>query len=217
MPGGFCETYGGTDGAEIGEDLGGEWDIVTDMAIKLVPGSHFNHATAEAAALAAKKVNAAPDEIARIILSRPGMKKLAGPRHPGNLIDMAHSTAYFLAAAVADRDFGWAHAAQAKIDDPVIHQLIDKTEVGAEPTENVAAYRQGATVIIETVAGDRYEETVLVPNGAGCRGIDWADIDAKYHALAPAALGAAEIAESLEVIHAFDTLADISRLTSLLR
>lgn len=220
MPGGFCETYGGAEfhaGADIVKDLGTDWDIVTDMAIKLVPGSHFNHATAEAAALAAKKADAAPEEIGRIILSRPGLKKFAGPRHPENLIDMAHSTTYFLAAAVADRDFGWGHATPAKIGDPVIHHLIDKTEVGPEPTENVAAYRQGATVIIETVAGGRFEETVLVPNGAGCRGIEWADVDTKYRALAPASLNAANVEASLEVIHDFADLDDVSHLTRLLR
>ena len=217
MSGGFCETYGGTDGADIVEGLGDEWDIVTDMAIKLMPGSHFNHATAEAAATAAKKADASLDEIARIILSRPGLKKFAGPRHPENLIDMAHSTAFFLAAAVADREFGWDHATPEKILDPAIHQMIEKTEVGPEPTENVDAYRQGATVIIETADGGRFEETVLVPNGAGCRGIDWADVDSKYRALAPAALGTTEIEASLDLIHEFSKLEDVSRFSELLR
>src|SRR5205814_1228667 len=55
---GFFESYGGVDGAEAGakatRDLGQSWDIVTDMAVKLVPGGHPYHALAEAAANAAR-------------------------------------------------------------------------------------------------------------------------------------------------------------------
>jgi hypothetical protein len=57
---------------------------------------------------------------------------------------MAHSPAYFLAAGVADHDFSWTHASAEKSTHPVIHQLIDKVNVGAPPTENVAQYKQGA-------------------------------------------------------------------------
>jgi len=220
MPGGFCETYGApgaNSSADIVADLGHEWDIVTDMAIKLMPGSHFNHATAEAAANAARKGALEDAEVAAIKLSRPGLTALAGPRHPENLIDMAHSTAYFLAASVADRDFNWTHATQAKIDDPVIHHLIDKTEVAPPPTKNVTAYRQGATVTIETSDGRVFEDTVLVPKGAGCRGIEWADVDAKYRALAPAALAPEQVEESLATIHGFAKLPSVSALTDLLR
>ena len=223
MPGGFCETYGAPEagGSEISagivKEMGDEWDIVTDMAIKLVPGSHFNHATAEAAANAARKGNITPDEVARIIMSRPGTTRFSGPLHPRNLIDMAHSTAYFLAASVADHDFNWRHATQEKIDDPTIHQLIDKTEVGPEPTENVTAYRQGAAVTIETTDGRSFSDVVLVPKGAGCRGINWSDVDAKYRYLTPAALGSAEIDESLKLIHDFAQLSSVTDLMMLLQ
>ena len=129
---------------------------------------------------------------------------------------MAHSTAYFVAASVADHDFNWSHATQEKIDDPIIHQLIDKSEVGPEPTKNVSAYRQGATVTIHTRGGKSFSDTVLVPKGAGCRGIDWADVDAKYRHLAPAVLEPAHINESLKMIHDFAELSDVAPLTALL-
>ena len=62
------------------------------------------------------------------------MTTLTGPLHPTDLIDMAHSPAYFAAAGVADRAFSWEHASAAKIADPVIHRLIDHVQVGAPPT-----------------------------------------------------------------------------------
>ena len=100
---------------------------------------------------------------------------------------MAHSPAYFLAAGVADKDFSWVHATEAKITDPVIHQLLDKVRVGAPPTEHVERYRQGATVTIRTKDGRTFSNTVYAPKGAGILGIDWADVDAKYRTLVPQA------------------------------
>jgi 2-methylcitrate dehydratase PrpD len=218
---GFFETYGGVDGAAAGvsmtRDLGQTWDIVTDMAIKLVPGGHPHHALAEAAASATRDGNITPEEVDSITLSRPGVTALAGPHHPADLIGMAHSPAYFLAAGAADRDFSWVHATAAKISDPVIHRLIDKVRVGAPPTVDVARYRQGATVTIRATDGRISTSTVYAPKGAGIGGIAWADIDAKYRTLLPhSGLPADQIEASLAVIHDFRHVTSASALTNLL-
>jgi 2-methylcitrate dehydratase PrpD len=215
---GFFEVYGGADGVGVTRDLGKEWDIITDMAIKLVPGGHPSHALAEAAANAAIAGNILPDEVDSIILSRPGVTALSGPLHPTDLIDMAHSPAYFLAAGVADHDFSWVHATEAKITDPVIHQLLDKVRVGAPPTDDVERYRQGATVTVRTKDGRTFASTVYAPKGSGVRGIDWADVDAKYRTLVPnAQLSDRQVEESLHMIHDFRHVTHVSALTDLLR
>ena len=218
---GFFEVYGGVEGAAAGasatRDLGQGWDIVTDMAIKLVPGGHPHHALAEAAANAARDGRIAPEEVESITLSRPGVTALAGPRHPTDLIGMAHSPAYFLAAGAADQGFSWVHATPAKITDPVIHRLIEKVRVGPPPAGDVARYRQGATVTIRTTDGRTSTSTVYVPKGAGMLGIAWADIDAKYRALVPqAGLPDSRVEASLAVIHDFRKVTDVSGLTNLL-
>src|SRR5215467_1904731 len=215
---GFFEVYGGTHGAGVTRDLGREWDIITDMAIKLVPGGHPSHALAEAAANAARAGNVAPNDVETITLSRPGVTALSGPVHPTDLIDMAHSPAYFLAAGVADKDFSWVHATAAKITDPVIHQLLDKVRVGAPPTDNVERYKQGATVTIRTKDGRNFSNTVYAPKGAGMLGIDWADVDAKYRTLAPKAqLRDQQVEASLQVIHDFRQVKHVSALIDLLQ
>jgi 2-methylcitrate dehydratase PrpD len=218
---GFFESYGGVDGAEASakaiRDLGQSWDIVTDMAVKLVPGGHPYHALAEAAANAARDGNIDPETVESITVSRPGMTALSGPLHPADLIDMAHSPAYFLAAGAADREFTWAHARPAKIADPIIHRLIDKVRVGPPPSENAARYRQGATVTIRTTDGREAASTVYVPKGAGILGIAWSDIDAKYRTLMPlSGLPAQQIEASLNLIHRFRDITDVSELTELL-
>ncbi len=214
---GFFATYGDTDGASVTQGLGGAWDIITDMAIKLVPGGHPSHSLAEAAANAARDGQVSPDEVETITLSRPGVTALTGPIHPAGLIDMAHSPAYFLAAGVADHEFSWAHATDAKITDPVIHQLIDKVRVGAPPTQRVEEYKQGATVTIQTKDGRSFSSTVFAPKGAGSLGIDWADVDAKYRSLVPGSgLSGQQIEGSLEVIHDFSSVKHVSALVDLL-
>ena len=146
------------------------------------------------------------------------MTALTGPLHPTDLIDMAHSPAYFLAAGAADKEFTWAHATPEKIDDPVIHGLIEKVRVGPEPVENVADYRQGVTVTIETSDGRSTTNTVFVPTGAGCLGIDWSDIDAKYRVLAPnAPMTTGQVEASLKSIHSLRDLAHVAALVDLLQ
>jgi len=218
---GFLEVYGGTDGigrAGVTHELGLSWDIVTDMAIKLAPGGHPYHALAEAAANAAKKADFMPEAVESITVSRPGFTALTGPLHPTDLIGMAHSPAYFLAAGAADRDFSWIHATAAKISDPVIHQLIDKVRVGAPPTDNAARYRQGAAVTIRTKDGRISTSTIFEPKGAAAGGIAWGDVDTKYRTLVPhAGVPERQIEASLAVIHEFRDVDHVSKLIDLLR
>ncbi|HEX3536867.1 MAG TPA: MmgE/PrpD family protein, partial [Stellaceae bacterium] len=60
---GFFRVFGGVAAADVTAGLGTEWDIVTDMAVKLVPGGHPYHAFAEAAANAARAGNVKADEV----------------------------------------------------------------------------------------------------------------------------------------------------------
>jgi hypothetical protein len=51
-PRGFFELYGHSDGSGVTDGLpdgkSADWDIVTDLALKLVPGGHSLHAMAVA-------------------------------------------------------------------------------------------------------------------------------------------------------------------------
>jgi 2-methylcitrate dehydratase PrpD len=215
---GFFEVYGGTDGAGVTRELGQSWDIITDMAIKLAPGGHPYHALAEAAANAARQADIAPEAIESITVSRPGFTALTGPLHPADLIGMAHSPAYFLAAGAADRDFSWIHATPDKIGDPRIHELIDKIHVGAPPADDLHHYRQGARVTIRTKDGRASASTVYEPKGSAARGLGWDDIDNKYRSLAPrAGLAGLQIEASLAIIHDFRGVNHVSKLIDLLR
>lgn len=219
MPKGFFAAYGGEHLDDVTRDWGASWDIVTNMAVKLVPGGHPHHATAEAAANAAIAGNVKPDEVETIFVSSPKYAIMPGPKHPTDLIGMAHSPSYFIAAAVADREFGWQHATPEKVADPVIAMLIDRIETDPNPAPypDRFPHHHGATVTIRLKDGRSFSDRVDFPRGSGPRGIDWADIDAKYRTLVPmSGLPTERMEASLEKIHAFEQLDRVSDLTQLL-
>jgi 2-methylcitrate dehydratase PrpD len=219
LPRGFFSAYGGAHLDDVTKDLGKEWDIATNMAIKLVPGGHPHHAAAEAAANAAIAGNVDPADVASVVLSSAKYRTLPGPRHPTDLIGVAHSPTYFIAAAIADRGYGWIHASPEKVADPVIARLIDKITVDPNPPpySDRFPHHHGATVTIALKDGRQFANHVDFPRGSAPRGIEWADVDAKYRRLMPLSkLSPDKIEASLEVIHEFERVEAMSELTRLL-
>jgi len=216
---GFLAVFGGgkVDTTSLTRETGGQWEIARYLAIKLVPGAHALQPAVEAASNAARKANVPPEEVAKILVSGPQIRVTAGAKVPKDMIEAIHSLPYFLASAVADKDFTWAHIAPEKINRPMIATLIGRVE--ANPAPDTAHYNWGwgATVTIITRAGMAYSSTVDAPRGSAPRGIEWSDIDAKYRALMPkSGLPAARIDQILQLIHDFDRVSKISQLTSLL-
>ena len=219
-PRGFFESLGGQALDEVTRDLGHSWDIATDMAIKLMPGGHPFHAIAEAAANAAIEGDAQPAEISQIMISAAQMRDWHGPIHPRDLIGAAHSVVYFVAAAIADRGFGWQHATDAKMADPVIGALQDKVVFAPNPTPlpDRFTHRHGGTVTITMNNGRTFTNTCTAPRGSGPRGVDWKDVDAKFRRLVPlSGLPAQRMEECLHFIHHIGEAKSVSALTDLLR
>jgi 2-methylcitrate dehydratase PrpD len=216
---GFLATFAGGDVApsSLVRDLGSEWDIVTHLAIKLVPGAHAFHPAVEAAVNAARQANVPPERIARILVSGPRHRSLPVERPPADLVEAIHSLPYFLASAVADRDFSWVHATAEKIASAPMAALIGRVGIDPAPPAVEYEWSWGATVTLVTTAGERYTSTVDAPRASGPRGIDWRDIDGKYFALMPdSGLAAKRVSTALEVVHGLDALRTVTELTALL-
>jgi 2-methylcitrate dehydratase PrpD len=222
---GFFDVYGAgkADIDSVTRDWGSEWDIVTDMAIKLVPGGHPSHALGEAAAKASRQANVPADQVDSIIVQQPLNPKLRvgpmrAPSHPTNLVEIAHTPAYFVAAGVADKSFGWVHASEAKIHDPVIHALIDKIKVGEPVADPEGKFRHGAVVTVVTKDGRRYTGSVHAPRGSGAVGIEWKDVEDKFRTLVGGAgLATGKLDETLSLVRGFRELGNVGQLIDLLR
>ena len=219
-PRGFFQALGGQAIEDVTAGLGDSWDIVTDMAIKLMPGGHPFHAIAEAAADAAIAGNVDPRDVEKITISAAQMRDWGNKAHPRDLVGAAHSVVYFVAASVADRRFDWEHMTEAKMNDPLIAALQDKVEFDQNPAPlpDRFTHRHGGSVTIQTRSGGLFTNTCKSPRGSGARGIEWSDVDAKYRYLTiKSGLAASRTAESLEVIHGFENLVSMSSFTKLLQ
>ena len=218
-PRGFFAALGGQALDDVTANWGESWDIVTDMAIKLMPGGHPFHAIAEAAATAAIDGNVDARDVASITISAAQMRDWGGHAHPRDLIAAAHSVVYFVAASVADRCFTWEHMSEAKMTDPLIAALQDKVVVDQNPPPlpDRFTHRHGGTVIIKMRSGDTHTHTCKAARGSGPRGVEWSDVDDKYRRLVSlSGLAASQIDASLEVIHGFDQIESMPQLVNLL-
>ncbi len=219
-PRGFFQALGGQAIDDVTAGLGDSWDIVTDMAIKLMPGGHPFHAIAEAAANAAIEGDVDPRQVEQIIISAAQMKDWGSKAHPRDLIGAAHSVVYFVAASVADRRFSWEHITEAKFADPVITDLQDKVVFDPDPAPlpDRFTHRHGGTVIIRMRSGAVHRHTCKAPRGSGARGVAWSDVDAKYRHLVPmSGLPQARVEQSLALIHRFEAVRSMAELTALLQ
>lgn len=221
-PGGFLAVFaGGTPDAgslarelKHGSDDG--YQIARYLAVKLVPGAHALHPAVEAAVNAARESNARPEDVAQILVAGPQSGLVAGTP-PKDVIQAIHSLSYYVASAVADKDFSWANAEPAMIERPVIRRLIGL--VAQDPATDSVRYEWswGATVTIVTKSGARFTSTVDAPKGSAPRGIEWSDIEAKYYALMPQSkLPEDRITEILRTIRNFEQVKNVSQLTNLL-
>ena len=219
--GGFLEIYGDgpPDIAGVTRAMGADCDIVKYLAIKLVPGAHALHPSVEAAVNAARQANVPPEDVSQILLSGPRKGSITyNKQPPKDMIEAIHSLPYFVASAVADKDFSWAHITPEKIHRPVVVRLIGLVESDPAPPTVHYDWNWGGTVTIVTKSGARYTSTVDAPRASGPRGIEWSDIDAKYRALMPdSGLPASRVEEILNMIHDFDQVKQISQFTRLLR
>ncbi len=220
LPRGLLDALGGQAREDIVRGWGASWDIVTDLAIKLMPGAHPFHACAEAAAEAARAGAVDPRQVARIVVSAAVQwTKFRGEPHPRNLVDAAHSLPYFVAASIADGGFGWRHMEAARMADPVIAALQDKVEFDPDPPPlpDRFPHRHGGTVVIHMRDGSVHRATCRAPRGSGARGIDWRDVEAKFMQLFPAAgLPPARTAACLEAVAGLDGAAGVGALVQAL-
>jgi len=217
--GGFLAVFSGRKGEapSLTREIGSDWQIARFLAIKLVPGAHALQPAVEAAIKVAQESRVAPEEVAKILVSGPQIRTIPNNRPPKDMIEAIHSLPYFLASAVADRDFSWIHTTPEKIHRPEVARLIGLVEADPAPPPVRYQWSWGATVTLVTKSGARFTSTIDAPKGSAPRGIEWSEVDAKYNALMPESrLAAKRIEEALKVIHDCDQVKKVGQLTDLL-
>jgi 2-methylcitrate dehydratase PrpD len=159
-----------------------------------------------------------PDEIESITVAARSLGRTL-VFHPTDLVGMAHSLPYFVAAAIVDRTFGWEHATPGKLADPVIAALQDRVRINPDAGLSAAVGRTcGGSVQLTTRSGRTYSSTVEAPRGSSERGIEWQDVETKYRTLlTDAHIARTTIDASLQSIHELEQVKESGDFTSALR
>ena len=103
--------------------------------------------------------------------------------------------------------------------DPVIGALQDRVvlDPSPPPVPDRFVHRHGGTVTIRRKDGSEISRSCKAPRGSGPRGVEWADVDAKYRRLVPlAGLSAERTEASLDLIHTLERRAKVADLTALI-
>lgn len=219
-PRGFLSAMGAQAVDDITRDMGRDWDIVTDMAIKLMPGAHPFHATAEAAADAARAGQVRPEDIDRVVISAAVQwTSFKGKPHPRNLVDAAHSLVYFVAVSIVHGQFGWDAMTLDSMTDPIVARVQDKVVFDSHPSPlpDRFPHRHGGGVTIVLNDGREFSSYCTAPRGSGPRDVSWDDVEAKFRRLVSmASLPHDRIEESLKQLRDFDGLARVDAFIRLL-
>jgi len=218
--GGFLNVFaGGTpDSKSLTREIaGGDYEISRYLAIKLVPGAHALHCAVEAAVNAAKAMPGPPEDVAKILVAGPQSELASSRGAPKSVAEAIHSLPYYLASAVADRGFSWANADPKMFGRPALTRLMGLVDKDPDPTPIRYEWNWSARVTIVTKSGEKYSSTVQAPRGSAPRGIEWEDIDAKYHALTPqSGLPPSRLDQALKLIHSFEGVKDVAVFARLL-
>ena len=139
----------------------------------------------EAAFTAAREGNVEPSDVAQILVAGPSVPTMFGSRRPKDHVEAIHSMPYFVASAIADKNFTWVHATPDKIFDPTVQRLMALVDPDPSPPAVQTRWLWAGTVTIVTKSGARITRTVDAPRGSAPRGIEWNDVEEKYRALMP--------------------------------
>jgi 2-methylcitrate dehydratase PrpD len=140
-----------------------------------------------------------------------------GSRTPKDHVEAIHSLPYFVASAIADKNFTWVHATADKIFDPTVQRLMTLVDPDPAPPAVATRWPWAGTVTIVLTSGARITRTVDAPRGSAPRGIEWQDVETKYRELMPQSkLPARRLDEILATIRGLENVSDVSQLTRLL-
>src|SRR6185437_2768619 len=105
-PAGFLAVFGGgkPDTSSLTRAIGDDYQISRYLAIKLFPGAHALHPAVEAAINVARESHVPAQDVARILVAGP-QSGLVASKPPKDMFEAIHSLSYFIASAVADKNF----------------------------------------------------------------------------------------------------------------
>jgi 2-methylcitrate dehydratase PrpD len=204
----------------ITEAMGERWEIA-ETAIKPYPACRFTHSPIDSLVALVTEENLAPREIEAITvgLAAKGLDLVGLPaehkKNPESVVDGQFSMHWTAAVAALRRGLTWAD--YALVRDPVVLDLVRRTEVVVDPASEKAYPDHFASTVRVRARGREYTRFALDPRGEPHLALTWDDMVAKFHGLAEAALGAGRRDEIVAAVRGLPALSKVGDLTALLR
>jgi 2-methylcitrate dehydratase PrpD len=199
------------------EGLGTAWEILQN-GFKYFPSILASHSPIQATLAIVTKHAIDPAEIARITNETYNTVKTHFSNKDVSTVMAARvSVPYCIAIAAIDGQLTQAQFAPARINEPLLRQVLANTEVIADAELNkLYPDKFPARVTITLKNGASFQETVLFPKGDPQDPLSAAELEAKFRDNAQAMLGPARAGELLQAIYALPDARDVDRLTALL-
>ncbi|MBK1658877.1 MmgE/PrpD family protein [Paracraurococcus ruber] len=161
--------------------LGTEWEILQN-GFKFFPSILASHSPIQATLAIVRRHAVDPRRIARItnetyrtVTTHFSAKEI------GSAMAARVSVPYCIAVAAVDGELGQAQFAAARIDDPLVRQVLARTEVVADDAlDRLYPANFPARVTIELEDGTRLTETVMLPKGDPGAPLSDAELEAKF-------------------------------------
>ena len=137
---------------------------------------------------------------------------------PKNRDSANHSPIYSVAVAIVDRELGPEQYTDARLNDPNVHSIIDRTSLKADPALDPFWPAASATrVVITTRAGKSLEATTHYPPGHHKNRVSDAQMQQKFRRLAGPMLTTDMQNAVIDTVDRLETLKSVKELTRQLR
>jgi 2-methylcitrate dehydratase PrpD len=203
--------------AALTAGLGREWEILQN-GYKYFPSILASHSPIQATLAIVQKHPIDPARIVRItnetyntVLSHFSSKDAA------TVMAARISVPYCIAVSAVDRVLGQAQFAPDRIHDPLVRQVLARTEVIADPDLNARYPAEfPARVTIHLDDGSAFTETVRLPKGDPGNPLTDAELEDKFRANCSARLPERQVTALRDAIFALPQAESLATLSALL-
>ncbi len=204
--------------AALTAGLGAEWEILQN-GFKYFPSILASHSPIQATLAIVHRAAIDPRAIARITVETyRTVTTHFSNKDVGGVMAARISVPYCVAAAAVDRALGQAQFAPARVADPLVQQVLARTEVVAAPDlDPLYPEKFPARVTIALADGSTQAETVLLPKGDPGNPLSDAELAAKFQQNCAGRMEPARIARLQDAIMGLAQAERLDGLGALLR
>jgi 2-methylcitrate dehydratase PrpD len=217
-PKGYLAAYSLEPRAEaLTAGLGTTWEILQN-GFKYFPSILASHSPIQATLALVADGSIDPRRIARITVETyRTVTTHFSNKEVGGAMAARISVPYCVAAAAVDRGLGQAQFAEARVADPLIRQVLARTEVIADPgLDPLYPEKFPARVTIALEDGTSRQETVLLPKGDPGAPLSDAELEDKFRANCAAVLPEPHVRRLRDAILRLPRESSVTELAALL-